>query len=158
MECCATLEAPPGVVGSGVTVSVHYAIIEDGPFKFPEEWERASVVLYIDCPEKGLLKELLYINLRHWAVRPNPLTVMKADHTMTGVHGRNYFVFDQFNDYSDCQSISDAVIFGLIDHFYLLCTALKCTESAVSKQTAPIGRADFSVEPLNGKCTNHAVS
>ena len=35
MECCATLEAPPGVVSSGVTTRSHYAIILDDPFKLP---------------------------------------------------------------------------------------------------------------------------
>ena len=131
MECCATLEAPSGVVGSGVTVSVHYAIILDGPFEFPEEWERTSVVLYIDCPEKQLLKELLCIKLRHWAVCPSDaLAIMKADHTFTGVYGKDEFVFAQLNDFSDCQSFSDAVLFGLMDHFCLICTAMKCTRSA----------------------------
>ena len=131
MECCATLEAPRGVVGSGVTVSVHYAIILDGPFKFPEEWERTSVVLYIDCPEKRLLEELLYIKLRHWAVcQPDALSVMKADHTFTGVHEKDEFVFAQLNDFSDCQSFSDAVFFSLMDHFCLICIAMECTRSA----------------------------
>ena len=127
MECCATLEAPPGVVGSGVTVSVHYAIILDGPFKFPEEWERTSVILYIDCPEKRLLKEPLHINLRHWAVcQPDVQAVMKADHDFTG-RQREGIMFKQFS--ASAASSPNAVDFYLKEHFCLICTAIKHSKS-----------------------------
>ena len=129
IECCATLEAPPGVVGSGVTVSVHYAIILDGPFKFPEKWERTSVVLYIDCPEKGLLKKPLYINLRHWAVcQPDPLAVMKAKHTLDVKQGE--FTFKQLNITATGHFKPDAAFFELKNHFCLVCTAIKQTKCA----------------------------
>ena len=129
VECCATLEAPPGVVGSGVTVSVHYAIILDGQFKFPEKWERTSVVLYIDCPEKGLLKEPLCIKLRHWAVyQPdNTLAVMKADHDFTGTRRKEGIMFEQFG--ASAVSFLNAVIFYLKEHFCLICTAIKHPKS-----------------------------
>ena len=127
MKCCATLEAPPGVVGSGVTVSVHYAIILDGPFKFPEEWERTSVVLYIDCPEKRLLKDPLHINLRHWAVcQPDVLAVMKADHDFTG-RRREGPMFKQF--IASDVSFPNAVNFYLKEHFCFICTTIEKPKS-----------------------------
>ena len=121
------LEAPPGVVGSGVTVSVHYAIILDGPFEFPEEWERTSVVLYINCPEKRLLIEPLCIKLRHWAVcQPDVLAVMKADHDFTGRQRRGK-MFKQFS--ASTVSFPNAVNFCLKEHFCLICTAIKHPKS-----------------------------
>ena len=129
MECCATLEAPPDVVDSGVTLSVHYAIILDGPFKFPEKWERTSVVLYIDCPEKRLLKEPLCIKLRHWAVcQPDALAVMKAKHTLDVKRGE--FMFEQLDITATGHFKPDSSFFELKNHFCLVCIAIKRTKCA----------------------------
>ena len=121
MECCATLEAPPGVVGSGVTVSVHYAIILDGPFKFPEEWERTSVVLYIDCPEKRLLFKSFKVNLRHWAVfsETSRMCFMKSDHLLQD--GQTKFTFRYHANAIPSQPNVASVY--LKDHFCLVCDA-----------------------------------
>ena len=118
-------------MGSGVTVSVHYAIILDGPFAFPEEWERTSVVLYIDCPEKGLLKEPLHINLRHWAVcQPDTLAVMKAKHTLDVK--QEEFMFKQLDITATGHFKPDSAFFELKNHFCLVCTAIERTKCATS--------------------------
>ena len=121
VECCATLEAPPGVVDSGVTVSVHYAIILDGPFTFPEEWERTSVVLYIDCPDSRFLIERLTVNLHHWAVSSGTsrMCFMKASHLLQ--KGQNEFSFKCHANVIPSQSNVASVY--LKDHFCLVCVA-----------------------------------
>ena len=123
VECCATLEAPPGVVGSGVTVSVHYAIILDGPFKFPEEWERTSVVLYIDCPDSKFLIEPLKVNLHHWAVASgaSQMCSMKSNHLLQ--QGQTKFSFMYHADAVRCQPTLASMY--LEKHFCLLCIAAK---------------------------------
>ena len=121
MECCATLEAPPGVVGSGVTVSVHYAIILDGPFKFPEEWERTSVVLYIDCPDSRFLMERLTVNLHHWAVSSGTsrMCFMKSSHLLQ--QGQTMFTFKCHANVIPSQPNVASVY--LKSHFCLVCIA-----------------------------------
>ena len=121
MECCATLEAPPGVVGSGVTVSVHYAIILDGPFKFPEEWERTSVVLYINCPDSRFLIEPLTVNLHHWAVSSGTsrMCFLKSNHLLQ--KGQTEFTFKCHANAIPSQTNVASVY--LKNHFCLVCTA-----------------------------------
>ena len=121
MECCATLEAPPGVVGSGVTVSVHYAIILDGPFKFPEEWERTSVVLYINCPDSRFLVDQLKVDLCHWAVSSemSHMCFMKSDHLLQ--YGQTKFTFQcHANVISSRPNVASVY---LKNHFCLVCIA-----------------------------------
>ena len=131
VECCATLEAPPGVVGSGVTVSVHYAIILDGPFEFPEKWERTSVVLYIDCPDSRFLIEQLTVNLHHWAVSSGTsrMCFMKSSHLLQ--KGQTMFTFKCHANAIPSQPNVASVY--LKDHFCLVCVAAESDVMVTSR-------------------------
>ena len=131
MECCATLEAPPGVVGSGVTVSVHYAIILDGPFEFPEKWERTSVVLYIDCPDSRFLIERFTVNLHHWAVSSGitRMCFMKSSHHLQ--KGQTEFTFKRHANVIPSQ-LNMASVY-LKDHFCLVCVAAESDTMVMSR-------------------------
>ena len=86
-----------------VEVSVHYAILLSGPFKIPRKMKRASVILYLRCPEIDTLKKSLTIHLRHWIQdrRRAPMYFMKAPN-------RNSipFQFELFEDHCS-QAIGD---------------------------------------------------
>ena len=129
MECCATLEVPPGVVGSGDTVSVHYAIILDGPFQFPEEWERTSVVLYIDCPDSRFLIEPLTVNLHHWAVSSGTsrMCFMKSSHLLQKDQAK--FTFQYHANAIPSQPNVASVY--LKDDFCLVCTCVAATSGTM---------------------------
>ena len=131
VECCATLEAPPGVVGSGVTVSVHYAIILDGPFKFPEKWERTSVVLYIDCPEKRLLIKSFKVDLHHWVVSSETFRMcfLKSDHLLQ--YRQTKFTF-RFHANAIPSQPNVASVY-LKDHFCLVCVAAQSDVMVTSR-------------------------
>ena len=131
VECCATLEAPPGVVDSGVTVSIHYAIVLDGPFEFPEKWERTSVVLYINCPDSRFLIERLTVNLHHWAVSSGAshMCFMKSSHLLQ--KGQAKFTFQCHANVIPSQPNMASVY--LKDHFCLVCVAAESDVMVTSR-------------------------
>ena len=117
-------------MGSGVTVSVHYAIILDGPFKFPEKWKRTSVVLYIDCPEKRLLIKSFKVDLHHWAVSSDSqLCSMKSNHLLQ--QGQTMFTFECHANAIPSQPNVDSVY--LKDHFCLVCVAAESDVKVTSR-------------------------
>ena len=127
-ECCAELTAPKGVVDKDVEVSVHYAILLSGPFKIPRKMKRASVVLYLRCPEIDTLKKSLTIHLRHWIQdrRRAPMYFMKAPN-------RNPipFQFEPFEDHCS-QAIGDNCgSLEIHDENNLLCIATESDKPTV---------------------------
>ena len=80
------LSAPPGVVASGETVELMYGVIPSGPFVFPDGFELASVVIYLDSNNKEKLQKPLSLSLKHCItgddeVLQNSLCFVKASHT-----------------------------------------------------------------------------
>ena len=85
-ETCAMLSAPPGVVASGKTVELTYGVIPSGPFVFPDGFELASVLIYLDSNDKEKLQKPLSLSLKHCItgddeVLQNSLCFVKASHT-----------------------------------------------------------------------------
>ena len=99
-------------------MSVHYAVILDGPFKFPEKWERTSVVLYIDCPEKKMLIKSFKVKLHHWAVSSDSqLCFMKSNHLLQ--QGQTTFTFEHHANVISSQPNVASV--HLEKHFCFVC-------------------------------------
>ena len=119
------------MVERGVSLSVHYAIILDGPFKFPENWKRASVVVYIDCPDNHLMLQPVKLSLHHWAaVGPrSSMSFMKSNHILE--EGQNEFQFEHHRMFSP----SDTRVANLYlkNHFCLVCTAVDEFEVGMSR-------------------------
>ena len=121
-DCCAHLWAPEGIVRLGARVTLHYTVILDGPFSFPNGYRRVSSVLFLRCNNPQELQKELTIRLRHWANvagKGSGLCFMKANHELGSDESRYNFkpvkggVFDQ-----------DSGCLRLKDHFCLLCNAI----------------------------------
>ena len=128
-ECCAVLRVPEGVVAKGDDVTVEYAILLSGPFRFPEKSRRVSVVLYLHCSNSSLLCKPITVKLRHWAVfsegTVTRMSFAKASHILPP--NENEFVFTQVRGN---QFDSEAGILHLKDHF-CLCGICEMIETGV---------------------------
>ena len=142
------MTTPEGVVADGVEVSVEYAILLSGPFKLPVNWQRVSVVLYLNCPQSILLAKPITLKLRHWAV-PNEdssLCFVKASHVL--LPNESEFVFTQVQDTKMCQFDSESGLLSLQDQF-CLCGICDKVET-VSRDEGDIRcRGMLLEEPLN---------
>jgi hypothetical protein len=126
-ECCAVLSAPSGVVEEGVELPVDYCILLDGPFILPTEYERVSVVVYLNCDNR-LLKKPLEIRLCHWVATDeendghlnNKLSFMKAPHKVTDGQDGHHFVPVEGVEFSTTDASG---VLRLKDHFCLVCIA-----------------------------------
>ena len=118
-ECSAELTAPEGVVAEGVEVRIEYAVLLSGPFKFPRDWQRVSVILYLNCLQSSLLVKPVTLKLRHWAVlsEDSNLCFMKSSHVL--LPNESEFVFTQVQDNKMCQFDSKSGLLCLQDQFCL---------------------------------------
>ena len=147
-ECSAELTVPEGVIAEGVEVSVEYAVLLSGPFKFPRNWQRVSVVLYLNCPKSSLLFKPITLKLRHWAVlsEDSSLCFVKASHVL--LPNESEFVFTQVQNKNMCQFDSESGLLFLQDQFCLcgICDKLE----TVSRDEGDIRcRGMLLEEPLN---------
>ena len=140
-ECCAVLSAPSGVVEEGVELPVDYCILLDGPFILPTEYERVSVVVYLNCDNR-LLKKPLELRLCHWAAPSNAndshlnrkLSFMKAPHKVAGGQDGHHFVPVEGVEFSTTDASG---VLRLKDHFCLVCIACEKSgpfEEKISKR------------------------
>ena len=121
-DCCAHLWAPEGIVRPGLRVMLHYTIILDGPFSFPNGYRRVSSVLFLCCNNPQELQKELTIQLRHWADvtgKGSGLCFMKANHELGSDESCYSFKPVEGGDFDQ-----DSGCLRLKDHFCLLCTAI----------------------------------
>ena len=146
-ECSAELTAPEGVVAEGVEVSVEYAVLLSGPFKFPRNWQRVSVVLYLNCPRRNLLFKPVSLKLRHWAVlsEDSSLCFVKASHVLPS---NNEFVFTQVQDKDMIKFDSESGLLCFQDHF-CLCGICNKFETSWCDKSDIRCRGMLLEEPLN---------
>ena len=121
-DCSGVLLAPEGVVAKGITVTVHYAVLLSGPFRLPENWQRVSVVLYLNCPKSSWLLKPIELRLRHWAVLSEGtiISAMKAPHVL--LTPEKEFVFEEVQHR---RVFSDGVSLSMQEDFCLICSAAK---------------------------------
>ena len=121
-DCCAHLWAPEGIVRLGARVTLHYTVILDGPFSFPNGYRRVSSVLFLWCNNPQELQKELTIRLRHWANvagKGSGLCFMKANHELGSGESCLSFMPMEGGDFDQ-----DSGSLRLKDHFCLLCTAI----------------------------------
>ena len=127
---CAHLVAPEGVVCIGSSVVIHYAIILEGPFRFPKGYQRVSSVLFLTCNAMKDLQKALTIRMHHWAIIGNSqfkektLCFMKADHQLDNRHGHHQFWPLDGGEFQMEGSTQSGSI-HMKDHFCLVCIAVK---------------------------------
>lgn len=130
--CCAHLLAPEGIVCVGTSVVIDYAIILEGPFKFPEGYQRVSSVLFISCNATKDLQKALTVQMRHWATISNDqfkgkcLCFMKADHMLGSGDSHHQFWPLEGGEFQRHRNTQSGCI-QLKDHFCLVCIAIKDT-------------------------------
>ena len=121
---CAHIQAPEGVVSPGVEVTLHYAVILEGPFKFPKAYRRVSSVLFLHCNDTNQLKKEVKIQLKHWADicgdKESGLCFMKANHKLGS--DENQYEFKPVEGGNFEADGSGAI--HLKNHFCLLCVAI----------------------------------
>ena len=103
---------------------VEYAILLSGPFKLPRNWQRVSVVLYLNCPQSRFLSKHVTLKLKHWAALSEDMNMcfMKASHVL--LPNKVDFTFRD----SEVQSKEVDSRFGsllLQDDFCLICEAVQ---------------------------------
>ena len=142
------MTAPEGVIAEGVEVSVEYAILLSGPFKFPGNWQRVSVVLYLNSPKSNLLLKPISLKLRHWAVlsEDSSLCFVKASHVL--LPKENEFVFTQLQNKNMFQFDSDSGLLCLQDQF-CLCGICEKVETVSPDKGDIRCRGMLLEEPLN---------
>lgn len=134
--CCGHLLAPKGVVRVETPVVMHYAVILEGPFEFPEGYQRVSSVLFLYNAE-GDLQRAITIQLRHWAAvnsgeiesGESGICFMKADHVLG--NGDSHYQFRPLKGgkfQSSCDIRNGSI--QLKDHFCLVCIAMEKTAAA----------------------------
>lgn len=134
--CCAHLLAPKGVVCVDTPAVVHYAVILEGPFRFPEGYQRVSSVLFLYNAE-GDLQKALTIQLHHWAAVSSSeiesgesgICFMKADHVLGNDDSHYLFRPLKGGKFQSSHNIRNGSI-QLKDHFCLVCIAIKKTAAA----------------------------
>ena len=120
-DCCAHLWAPEGIVRPGLRVMLHYTIILDGPFSFPNGYRRVSSVLFLWCNNPQELQKELTIQLRHWADvtgKGSGLCFMKANHKLGSGESRYSFTPMEGGDFDQDSGRLP------LSHFCFLCTAM----------------------------------
>ena len=128
---CAHLKAPKGVVNPGVELRMRYAVILEGPFAFPNGYQRVSSVLFLCCNNPQELQKELTIQLRHWADvtgKGSGLCFMKANHELG--RGESCYSFTPmegggFDQDSGCLRLS---------HFCFLCIAINTSKGYTSNR------------------------
>ena len=125
-HCCAHLQAPEGIVNPGMKVTMHYAVILEGPFKFPKGYRRVSSVLFLHCNTPNQLRKEVTIQLRHWADvcrgKESGLCFMKANHELCS--GESHYDF-QLLEGGDFEAGQKSGTIQLMGHFCVLCIAIK---------------------------------
>lgn len=132
---CAHLQAPEGVVSLGVEMTLYYAVILDGPFKFPKGYRRVSSVLLLHCNTANQLQKELTIRLRHWADicqgRESGLCFMKANHELGS--GESHYDFQPLEG-GDFEADPKSGTIRLKGHFCLLSTAIEESKGYTSNR------------------------
>ena len=86
------LHVPQGAVradGEGV-LEVRYAVIPDGPFRFPEGYKLCSMAVYLHYDPAQTTKPF-YLLLPHWSGAPDHPTFVTSPHTLP--EGERYYPF-----------------------------------------------------------------
>ena len=135
-------------MAEGVEVSVEYAILLSGPFKLPVNWQRVSVVLYLNCPQSSLMAKPITLKLRHWAVlsEDSSLCFVKASHVL--LPNESEFVFTQVQNNNMCQFDSESGLLCLQDQF-CLCGICDNVETVSHDRGDIRCRGMLLEEPLN---------
>ena len=122
---CAHIQAPEGVVSPGVELTLHYAVILEGPFELPKGYRRVSSVLFLHCNNVKQLQKELTLQLRHWADicrgKESGLCFMKANHELDS--GVSHYDFRPLEG-GDFKANEKCGTIHLKSHFCLLCTAI----------------------------------
>ena len=131
-QYCAHLKAPKGVVNPGVELGMRYAVILEGPFSFPNGYQRVSSVLFLCCNNPQELQKELTIRLRHWANvtgMGSGLCFMKANHELGSGESCYSFMPMEGGDFDQ-----DSGCLRLKGHFCLLCIAIDDSKEHASNR------------------------
>ena len=131
--CCAHLQAPEGIVCPGVGITVHYAVLLEGPFNFPKGYCRVSSVLFLHCNKPNQLQKEVTIRLHHWVdiCRGNEsgLCFMKASHELC--KGDTHYSFSPLEG-GNFEADQRSGTIHLKDHFCLICIAIEDSKGYTS--------------------------
>lgn len=89
----AKLFVPPGAIPQGQELQIRYAVLLNGPFFIPNDYDIVSSVLYINY-DTSMMKTPLRLHLNHWYAgrrRQTSLSFVKAPH-VTDEDGGFHFV------------------------------------------------------------------